>query len=323
MSPSVSVGGGDGGQSRGVASDTRRRLAGFVGRRSVSRVAAMAAGAGMAGSYFLNWAVTPGYEVSDPKIAAGEMPVLPEFIAVLGVLALVVAAVGWNRWIQRAVVLFGLLATLVAVLVALLLTNGLISNEPDIGLALAVAASELLFAAGLGARVATRDWWRVQMRLPSFESARRGKEMGESNSPAILRAVAGVGGVGMAGSYLLPWVTYELRPSDPTIAASEAGLFPAVVAVLGVVALVVVAAARWTSPAPLTVLLLGGLGTLVSLYVLGLVLGVVNSGTPYIGFGGVRAPASAFAPAIGLILALVGAVLLFAAGLGARVVARR
>lgn len=150
------------------------------------------------------------------------------------------------------------------------------------------------------------------------EQAQESTESDDSRALTILRAVAGVGGVGMAGSYLLTWVTVvgpeseTIAAGDRAIAAGEIHLLPAVVAALGVIALVVVAA-RWTRPAHLLVLLLGILGLSVALTV----RGFVTSGNPDIRIGGARGPASAFEPAIGVTLALVGAALLVAAGLGA------
>jgi len=135
----------------------------------------------------------------------------------------------------------------------------------------------------------------------------------DGQSLSLLRVIAAIGGGGLVASYFLTWVTV-VDPeglSDQTISASDIYLFPEAVAALGVVALVV-AVLRWSRPAQLGVLLLGILGTSVSLYM----RGFLDSGETLIEVGGATGPASAFEPAIGLTVALVAAALLIASGFG-------
>lgn len=157
---------------------------------SPTQLLSIASGAGLVGTYALSWVdivgpVTSQEEAPDGAqvdgttiegamteggaITASEIAVYPEFVAALGLVAIVLSVLFWHRWVHLAVVLFGLTGTGVALFMREVLSNddALIevaeyvgfgsSFEPALGIWATLGFSILLLGAGFGAFLNTFD----------------------------------------------------------------------------------------------------------------------------------------------------------------------
>lgn len=129
---------------------------------SVLRAGAITGGAGLVGSYALPWVVVTGETVSGGtgNISGRELELMPEVAAVLGLVAIAVAALRWTTWTRVGVLIAGLAGTGASLFGRFFLDNDadLIrlggragppsSFEPGLGLTVALLASLVLVAAG-------------------------------------------------------------------------------------------------------------------------------------------------------------------------------
>lgn len=132
------------------------------------------------------------------------------------------------------------------------------------------------------------------------------------DTPPWLRIGAIAGGVGLVGSYVLPWVAVTgetVSGVNGSISGRELELVPEVTVVLGVVA-VALAALRWQTWTRLLVLGAGLAATGVGLF--GWFF--LDSDADLIRLGGRAGPPGSFDPGLGLTLALVASLVLVAVG---------
>lgn len=120
------------------------------------------------------------------------------------------------------------------------------------------------------------------------------------------RLVTVLGGAGLVGSYVLPWVAVA---DGNDISARELELLPELAVAIGVLA-VVIAALRWTTRAQVVMLVSGLAGTGLSLFV----WFFLDNDADIIEVGGQAGPPGSFGPGPGLFVALAGSALLLGAG---------
>lgn len=146
----------------------------------VLRLAAMLAGSGLVAAYFLPWIDIVGHAwpatadgqtisvgsftegVEQGTIAASEISVFPELVALMGVVTVVASLLWWNRWVHLVVVASGITGTGIGLVMRESLNDrnviirvggyeGLAGAfEPAIGLWLALVCSVLLIGIGFG-----------------------------------------------------------------------------------------------------------------------------------------------------------------------------
>lgn len=134
----------------------------------------------------------------------------------------------------------------------------------------------------------------------------------ETDTLSTLRVGAMGGGIGLVGSYALPWVAVTgetVSGAGGSISGRELELVPEFAAALGILA-VALAALRWQTWTQLLVLVAGLAATGVGLF--GWFF--LDSDADLIRLGGRAGPPGSFDPGLGLTVTLVASLVLVAVG---------
>lgn len=98
----------------------------LVGTVSPLQVGAIAGGAGLVGSYALSWVVVTGETRTERtgNISAGELELVPELVALLGFVAILLGLLHWTARTQVVVLAVGLVTTGLALFGRFFLDSG-------------------------------------------------------------------------------------------------------------------------------------------------------------------------------------------------------